>query len=300
MFSRRHPFLYFILVLSTLACISFLGISSIIIGGAAVFQDGLLKGPDESRGNIGVVEISGIISSSKDTIAHLKAFRDQDRIKAVIIRIDSPGGGVAPSQEIYREILKTREKKKVIASLGSVAASGGYYAAVAADGIMANPGTITGSIGVIMEFANIRELMGKIGIEPVVIKSGEFKDIGSPARMLTDKERAILQGVADEIHSQFVGDVARQRNIQEEDVIKLADGRIYTGETAVSLALVDRLGNFDDALHWAGELAGIDGKPVPVYPEEEGVMVVKKLFQSLLKDADIAGTVSNYFRFIVN
>lgn len=300
MFARRHPFLFFSLVLTTIASVSFLGLTGMILGASVLFQKALPLNLESSGGNVGIVEISGVISSSKVIVQQIRDFREKEGIKAIVVRVESPGGGVAPSQEIYREIIKARQQKTVIASLGSVAASGGYYAAAAADGIMANPGTITGSIGVIMELANIQELMKKIGIDPIVIKSGQYKDIGSPVKKLSEKERKILQDVADEIHGQFISDVAMQRNIEESSVRKLADGRIYTGERAMTLSLVDRLGNLDDAVNWAGELAGIQDDVVPVYPEEDKVMAIRKLVQSVLKDADIAGAVSDYFRFVVN
>jgi protease-4 len=217
-----------------------------------------------------------------------------------VLRIDSPGGGVGPSQEIYREVMKTRLIKKVVASLGSVAASGGYYSASACDGIMANPGTITGSIGVIMEYANFKDIIKKIGLTPVVIKSGEYKDMGSPLRDLEDSEKKLLQGVVDEIHSQFVKDVATGRNLDEEKMATLADGRIFTGARALDLQLVDRLGNFGDAVEWAGTLAGITGEVTPVYPSEDGMTVIKKVISSLFKGADITGAITDNFGFIVN
>jgi len=187
-----------------------------------------------------------------------------------------------------------------VASLGSVAASGGYYSATACDGIMANPGTITGSIGVIMEYANFKEIIKKIGLTPVVIKSGEYKDMGSPMRDLADTEKRLLQGVVDEIHSQFVKDVAIGRNIEEEKIATLADGRIFTGARALDLQLVDRLGNLGDAIEWAGVLAGITGDVVPVYPREDNMAVIKKVIHSLFKGADITGTITDNFGFIVN
>ncbi|MFH1154627.1 MAG: signal peptide peptidase SppA [Pseudomonadota bacterium] len=299
MFSRRHPFLFFFLVLASLFTSAFIALVAVIMGSSSLLSSSLT---DDlvSKGNIGIIELTGIILSSKETLEAINDFRENEDIKAIVLRIDSPGGGVAPSQEIYRAIVKTRQSKKVIASLGAVAASGGYYAAAASDGIMASPGTLTGSIGVIMEYANIREIMEKIGLAPVVIKSGEFKDMGSPVRELTDKERQIFQGIANEIHAQFVQDVATGRNLDRKTVESLADGRVYTGQTAVDLNLIDRLGNMDDAISWAAEIAGIQGTVKPVYPRQDKITFLKKMVGSLFKEAYISGTLPEYFRFIVN
>lgn len=300
MFSRRHPFLFFTMVMSAISALFMLFIVALIAGSATLMKSSLL--PMEIRGdaNIGIVEMTGPIISSKETIKHIKNFRLKSSIKAIVIRIDSPGGGVGPSQEIYREIMKTRKVKTVVASMGSVAASGGYYAAASCDSIVANPGTITGSIGVIMEYANFQEIVQKIGLAPVVIKSGEYKDIGSPLRDIKDNERKLLQNVVNEIHMQFVRDAAQGRNIDIETMSKLADGRIYTGESALSLNLVDKLGNLDDAVELAGELAGIEGQLKVVYPEEDKSEFLRKLVTSLLKNANIAGSVTDYFRYIIN
>ncbi|ACN15572.1 SppA [Desulforapulum autotrophicum HRM2] len=300
MFSRRHPFLFFTLSLSSIAAFALVLTVAIVMGTSAMFSSTLSTPFNTDQGNIGIVEIVGVIASSKEVSQQLKDFREDPAIKAIVLRIDSPGGGVGPSQEIYREIIKTKKIKKVIASLGSVAASGGYYAASATDAVIANPGTITGSIGVIMEYANLQKIMEKIGLTPVVIKSGEFKDMGSPVREITPKERAILQGVADEVHQQFVRDVASGRSLEQAQVEKLADGRIYTGETALDLHLVDRLGNLEDAIAWAGEMAGIKGKVNPVYPREKRLGIFKELVSTLFKQADITGAVTNYFRYVIN
>jgi len=300
MFSRRHPFLFFCLVAFTVASATLVITTGLIVGGGAMLNASLATRYGGHSGNVGVVEISGLISSSKEIIEDLNTFRNDAAIEAIVLRIDSPGGGVGPSQEIYREVMKTRLIKKVVASLGAVAASGGYYSAAACDGIMANPGTITGSIGVIMEYANFKEIIKKIGLTPVVIKSGEYKDMGSPLRDLADTEKRLLQGVVDEIHSQFVKDVATGRNIEEEKVATLADGRIFTGARALDLQLVDRLGNLGDAIEWAGVLAGITGDVVPVYPREDNMTVIKKVIHSLFKGADITGAITDNFGFIVN
>ena len=159
----------------------------------------------------------------------LKVLEERDDVKAIVVRIDSPGGAVGPSQEIHGEIKRLREKKKVVASMGTIAASGGYYTAVAADKIVANPGTITGSIGVIVEFFNAEELLQKIGLKGYVVKSGKFKDVGSPLRKMEDEERKLLQAVIDDVNDQFIEAVAEGRNLKPEDVRAIADGRIFTG-----------------------------------------------------------------------
>lgn len=214
------------------------------------------------KGNrVGLIELKGTITSSQETLKQITDFRKETSIKAIVLRIDSPGGAVGPSQEIYREIRRTAQSKPVVASLGSVAASGGYYIASAASHIVANPGTITGSIGVIIHFPNLRELFGKIGYQMTTIKSGQFKDIGNPARDMTPEEKQLLQATIDETYHQFVRDVAVARNLPEDRVREVADGRIIMGEKALELKLVDQLGNFEDAVAKAGELAKIEGEP---------------------------------------
>lgn len=217
---------------------------------------------------IGVVEIRGVITQSAGIIETLHQYEKDQGVKAILLRIDSPGGGVGPSQEIHREVMKIKPKKKVIVSMGSVAASGGYYIAAASDRIVANPGTITGSIGVLMEFTNIEELFKKIGIKGVVLKSGEHKDIGSPLREMTADEKKLMQAVIDNVHQQFVEAVAEGRKLDRAKVAQIADGRILTGEQARQLGLVDELGNLQDAIDAAAKLAGIEGKPVILYPKK--------------------------------
>jgi protease-4 len=215
---------------------------------------------------VGVIEIFGVIADSKQVIEQLHDFRDNDSIKALVLRIDSPGGGVGPSQEIYQEVKLVDAAKPVVVSMGSVTASGGYYIAAGAREIVANPGTITGSIGVIMEFANVQELLNKIGLGSVVVKSGAYKDIGSPTREMTTVERTILQELIDDVHRQFVTSVAEGRHIDPEEVNAIADGRIFTGRRAKELGLVDSMGNLEVAIKRAAELAGIEGEPRVVYP----------------------------------
>jgi protease-4 len=216
-------------------------------------------------GNVGVIEIEGIIARSKYIVEDIKFFGDDPSIKAIIIRVESPGGGVAASQEIYEQIKKIKDNQKVVVSMGAVAASGGYYVSLPADVIVANPGTITGSIGVIMEYLVFEELMKKLGIDFEVIKSREHKDMGSPFRHLSKKEKKLLQNVIVDVYGQFVDATAEARNLPKDSVLKFADGRIMSGKQAKALGFIDTLGSFEDAIKIAGDLVGIE-KPRLVYP----------------------------------
>lgn len=211
---------------------------------------------------VALVRIEGLLLSSEDAVEEIKGHAEDGSIKAIVVRVESPGGGVVPSQEIYNALQSARTSgKKVVISLGSVAASGGYYIASAGDRIVANPGTLTGSIGVKMEFASLEKLLEKIGVKGVTVKAGEYKDIGSPYREMTARERALLQSVIDDVHDQFIEAVAQGRNLPEADVRGIADGRIFTGRQALDLGLVDQLGDLEDSIRAAAELAGIKGKP---------------------------------------
>ena len=229
---------------------------------------------------IGVVELTGVITDSRQVLDDLRYFRERDEVKAIVFRVNSPGGGVGASQEIYRALKKTGKVKPVITSMGGIAASGGYYAAAATQGIVANAGTITGSIGVIMGYTNFRRILDKIGLEPVVFKSGEMKDAGSPTRVMSKKEREYLQAMVSSLHSQFVRDVANARKMDIDVVARLADGRIYTGEEGLASGLVDRLGNMEDALDWAAELGGIGENPEVIYAPRPKKNMVDYLMDS--------------------
>jgi protease-4 len=220
---------------------------------------------------IAVVEIKGIIIDSKRVLENLKRFAEDRNIKGIILRIDSPGGAVAPSQEIYSEVRNIQKagEKSIVASFGNVAASGGYYVAAATERIVSNPGTITGSIGVIMEMSNIEKLLEKVGIESYVIKSGKFKDIGSPTRPMTEDERIVIQNVLDDVYMQFIEDVAKARGMELEKVRQIANGSIFSGRQALGLGLVDQLGSFQDAVDLTKELAGIEGDPTLIYERRE-------------------------------
>jgi protease-4 len=217
---------------------------------------------------VALVRVEGVILDAQQTVAEIKKFGEAPSVKAIVLRIDSPGGGVVPSQEIHDAVRRVRSKhnKTVIASMGSVAASGGYYIAAATDRILANPGTLTGSIGVIMETANLEGLLKKIGVESVVVKAGQHKDIGSPFRQMSDEERRLLQAVMDDVHQQFIEAVAEGRSLEVGDVTPLADGRLFTGRQAKEFKLVDEIGDLDDAIKLAADLGGIEGEPKVIEP----------------------------------
>ena len=235
-----------------------------------------------SNSEIALVRINGILMDSSEVVRQLSKYRRDSKIKAIIVRIDSPGGAVAPAQEIYYEINKLKDSQKIVyASLGSVAASGGYYIACAADYILANPGTLTGSIGVIMAFSNIEELAKKIGLRPAVIKSGTFKDTGSPLRPMQPKERELLQNVVNDVHQQFVQAVSLGRNLPEDKVKMFADGRVMTGKQAFEFKLIDEFGGLEKTIEMLGKKIGIVGHP-SVIEEKVGVPFMDWLMQSVI------------------
>ena len=228
----------------------------------------LAQDPDESSEEgprIGVLEISGVLTSSRGALETLRAYRKSEKIKAVVVRLNTPGGAVGPAQEIFREIQRTRKSKPVVASMGTLAASAGYYIAAACQEIIANPGTLTGSIGVITQTTEVSQLLALARIRANTLTSGKHKDTGSPLRAMTDEDRRVLQAVVDRIHKQFVRDVAKGRGLTVSTITPLATGRVITGEEAKEKRLVDRLGNFSDALEAAAKLAKAEGEPVPVY-----------------------------------
>jgi protease-4 len=251
---KRHPLIVGLIVLAGLAVLFF-----VVTYSSTVMQSG--GGFLDNR--IALIKIEGVILDSTDTIEELRRYKDSSGIKAIILRINSPGGGVVPSQEIYEEVRKIREegKKKVVVSMGTVAASGGYYIASASNRIVANPGTLTGSIGVIMELANVEGLFKKIGVESVVIKSGRNKDVGSPFRKMLPEERAILQQLMDDVHTQFIQAVAEGRGLTEDRVREMADGSVFTGRQAKELGLVDEIGNLQDTVRLTADIVGIKGEP---------------------------------------
>ena len=230
---------------------------------AAVLSLSLSEGDvDISYGSgVGLVEVRDEIVTSDDAVRQLNKYRDNSSVKAIVVRVESPGGGVAASQEIHQAILRAGEKKPVVCSMGEVAASGGYYVACGCDSIVANAGTLTGSIGVLMEYPVIDGLIRKIGVRFEVIKAGKNKDIGSIARPLTPGERALLQAMLDDVHQQFIEAVYESRRIPMETLRKYTDGRVFSGRQALELGLVDRIGTLDDAIDLAGAMGGIKGTP---------------------------------------
>jgi protease-4 len=231
---------------------------------------------------VGVVEVAGVIGDTKDLVGLLHELRNQDSIKAIVVRIDSPGGAVAPSQEVYRAIQRAREKKKVVCSMGTVAASGGYYIASACEKIYASRGTITGSIGVISELPHVQGLLEIAKVQVDTIKSGTFKDIGSPLRPMTADEKQFFQRFVDNIYEQFLDDVATGRKLDKNELRLIADGRVLTGEEAQKAKLVDEIGNLEDAIDGVAKLAGLKGDPVPVFVKKSS----KGLVGELLRGAD--------------
>jgi protease IV len=231
-----------------------------------------------SRGGepVGVVEVTGVIADGKTTLKELRDFADDPRIKAVVVRIDSPGGSVGPSQEIYEAMKRLRARKHVLASMGSIAASGGFYIAMGGEKVFANPGTLTGSIGVISEFPNVSGLLKWAGVDMRTITAGKLKDAGSPFREMTGEERSYFQAMLEDVHGQFIAAVAESRNLSEEEVRRIADGRVFTGRKAKELKMVDELGGLQDTVREAGKLAGIRGEPRIEYPTKD-----RPLFRAL-------------------
>jgi protease IV len=231
----------------------------------AVLEDGALPGGPR----VAVVEIDGIILDGDQVVRELRDHAENPTVKAVVVRVNSPGGVVAPTQEIFSSIQRVRKAgKPVVASFGAVAASGGYYVGTAADRIYASPGTLTGSIGVVMQMANVEGLLKKVGVEYVVVKAGAYKDVGNFARTMTPEERRILQALLDDVYAQFVAAVAKGRGLDESTVRGFADGRIYSGQQAHALKMVDELGGLEEAIETAGKLGGVPGKPKVILPRK--------------------------------
>src|SRR5205823_7414144 len=255
--ATRHPLLKGLGILGVFILLVFVG----------VFFFAYLTGGDSkvlsmfAGEGIGVLQIEGTIDDSRDVLNELKRFKEAPWIKAIVVRIDSPGGAVAPTQEIFEEIQRFKKQKPIIASMGGMATSGGYYIATACDKIVANPGTLTGSIGVIMQLNNVEELMKKIGVKGINVKSGANKDLGSPFQTISPEGREILQSLVDNVHSQFVAAVAKGRGMNEAQVRKLADGRVYSGAQAKALGLIDQFGTLEDAIELAAKRGGIEGEP---------------------------------------
>ncbi len=235
-----------------------------------------------SGDGVGVLQIDGAIDDSRDVLMELKRLKEMPWVKAIVVRIDSPGGAVAPTQEIFEEIQRLKKQKPIIASMGSMATSGGYYIAAACDKIVANPGTLTGSIGVIMQLMNVEELMKKVGVKGIDVKSGVNKDLGSPFQAISPEGREILQNLVDNVYGQFVAAVAKSRGMSEAQVRKLADGRVYSGAQAKELGLVDQFGTLEDAIELAARRAGLPSEPAVYYTQPEQEHWWERIFTGVL------------------
>ena len=258
--AKRSDVVIAVIIVVSFLMIAFLTLMAFI----GLSDDGslLLTGMGD---RVAIVDVHGVIENSSDVIRQLRKYGKDSSIPALVLHINSPGGGAASSQEIYEEVNKLREDgKKIVASMGSVAASGGYYVACAADTIMANPATLTGSIGVIFQFPVAEELFKKIGVKFEVVKRGEIKDIGSMNRSMTEREKESLQSVVDDTYEQFVEVVSESREMDKDEVVKIADGSIFTGRQAKDLGLVDELGDLHDAIKIAGEMVGMEEYPKTV------------------------------------
>lgn len=260
-------------------CFGFL-FAVLAMGGGGAHGDEGWGDDDKGPGpRIGIVYVEGEISTSLSTLKRLHQLREDKQIDAIVVRINSPGGAVAPSQEIYAAVKRAAAKKKVVCSMGTLAASGGYYIAAACDKILALPGTITGSIGVISQLPRLEGLMALLHVDFETIKSGPMKDAGSPFRTMTPDERKLFQTFVDDIYEQFLDDVAAGRKLDKSKLRPLADGRILTGKQALAAGLVDELGNFELAVERAAELAGKQGPPVPVFPKKSGGSLLSEILR---------------------
>jgi protease-4 len=266
-FRQKHPIILGLFILT--------GIFFLFLGGISLLISSLISNSRQTdifakKEGVGIIELKGLIVSSEQILKNLSELRNNSNVKSIVLRIESPGGAVGASQEIYTEVKRTNDLKPVVASMGSMGTSGGYYAALGANSIVANPGTMTGSIGVIIKFPNLEGLYEKIGYRSEVIKSGALKGIGASDRPLSEEERSLMQDLIDNVYNQFVRDVAAARSIPKETVIELADGRIYSGEQAFEIGLIDNLGNFADAIALAADLGGLDTKePQLIYPRSD-------------------------------
>ena len=264
---------------------SFLRFSAGLLAVMVLLAVGSTLLPDRWKspsGEIALVRIQGMLMDSQNIVRQLSNYRHNPNVRGIVLRIDSPGGAVAPAQEIYNEIMKLKaDHKTVYVSMGTIAASGGYYIACAANYVLANPGTLTGSIAAVMAFSNIEELTDKIGIKPIIIKSGKYKDVGSPLRGMKPEERKLLQSVVDDVHQQFVQAVAKGRGLPVSEVNEIADGRIMTGQQALTLKLVDEMGGLEKTIELLAKKLGVEGRP-KVIEEKEKTPFFDWLLQSSL------------------
>jgi protease-4 len=262
----------------------------LVIGVAGAMKDGATGNPAEPGKQVAVVELSGVIIDTKDIIDELYKHAADEEIQGIVLRIDSPGGAVGPSQEIFRTVRKLKERKPIVASMGSVAASGGLYASLAASKVFAEPGTLTGSIGVIMQIPNFTKVTEKLGVEMVTVKSGKFKDVGNSFREMTEEERAFLQATIETVYQQFLTDLVEGRKIPEASAREFADGRVIVGSRAKELGLVDEFGGVREAARAIFELKGQPlaptEEPTLIYPENR-FEALTKLFEASEKIAQV-------------
>jgi protease IV len=258
---------------STKWFLGILGVLALLAIGFTVVIISLVSGSSDktetvtvgSGDKVAVVDLKGVISSSEDVVRQMKKYKNNSSVRAIVLHIDSPGGGVVASQEMYEEVRAVRDGgKPVIVSMGSLAASGGYYVAVGGSYLVANRGTLTGSVGVISEFLQVKDALDKLGIGVKTIKAGKLKDAGSPTRAMNEDDQKYFQALMDDVHRQFIDVVVRERKMDVEKVRELADGRVFTGEQALQLGLVDTLGTFEDAVRIAAVKVGIKGEPAIV------------------------------------
>lgn len=267
-----------ILVIFVGLFVLFFGFSLVMLSSVGALDDGGDK-------QIAVVEVTGPITSSKKTVKAIRKFAKNDKIKGIVIRVDSPGGSVAPSQEIYDAVKKAKKVKPLVVSMGSTAASGGYYIACGADTIFANSGSVTGSIGVITQLFSVHKLLDKAKVEVNTFKTGPYKDSGTPFRQLQPEDEVYFKALIQDIYEQFVEDVAKCRKMSKEEVKKVADGRVFTGRQALKLKLVDKLGTFQDAVDHVAKEAKIDGTPKLVYPPKDDGSLLSSVLKSNVKGA---------------
>jgi len=244
---------------------------------------------------VGVIEVEGVIQDSRETLRQIKMMAEDERVKAVLLRVNSPGGGVAPSQEIYQALneLRTKHDKPVVVSMSTMAASGGYYISCAADSVLALPGTLTGSIGVILEFPDLQEVFRKVGIGMKTVKSGPHKDIGSPFRDMTESDRELLQSMVDDVYGQFVEVVVESRGLSEDSVRAIADGRVFSGRQALEAGLVDKMGSYHDALGVAGRMCELGDEPETTRAKKSRPSLLELLTESAASIGDPAGSLGS-------
>ena len=253
-----------------------------------LFSEPYDESTSTSGQKVAVVELNEPIVSSEDIVRQFKKYRENKAVKAIVFRVNSPGGGVAASQEIYEEVKKTRnDGKPVVVSMGDVAASGGYYVSLGANKIVANPGTLTGSIGVIIQTIQVEELMKKIGIDASTFKSGKFKDIGSPFHKTTEDERKFFNQLIGNVYEQFVGVVIAERKLGKRKVLRYADGRVFSGQQALEYGFIDTLGTMEDAIRIAATMGGIDGKPKLLKERKMKTLVERLLGESISENASL-------------